>query len=98
MATFEYPSRSMRIEILEQERDLEIPVLEAVDNKLESLRCAFDVMSTMRDELQAKLDTAVEFSNEQAKLIEQLRGKPSEIEDLKVLLGKATEHANLLSA
>lgn len=51
MATFEYPSRSMRIEILEQERDLEIPVLEAVDNKLESLRCAFDVMSTMRDEL-----------------------------------------------
>lgn len=97
MATLDYPSKEQQAETLELELGLEIPVLEASDNELASLRSAYEAASTIRDEIQEKLKTAIAFSNEQAKLIEEIKEKPSEINELKVLLGKATERNNLLS-
>ena len=97
MATLDYPSKEQQADTLELELGLEIPVLEATDNELTSLRSAYEAACAIRDELQEKLKTAVAYSNEQAKLIEEIKEKPSEIDELKVLLGKATERNNLLS-
>jgi len=97
MATLDNPSKDQRADTLELEMGLEIPVLEANENELASLRSAYEAASSIRDELQEKLRTAVEYSNEQAKLIEDIKEKPSEIDELKVLLGKATERNNTLN-
>jgi chromosome segregation ATPase len=97
MATLDYPSKEQQADTIELELGLEIPVLGAADNELASLRSAYDAASNIRDELQEKLKTAVAYSNEQAKLINELKEKPSEINELKVLLGKTTVRNNLLS-
>ncbi|MBT8113065.1 MAG: hypothetical protein KJO47_05250, partial [Gammaproteobacteria bacterium] len=90
MATVDYPSKEQQADTLELEIGLEIPVLKASDNELASLRSAYEAASAIRDELQDKLRTAVEYSNEQARQIEEIKDKPSEVAELKALLGKIT--------
>ncbi len=97
MTTLDYLSKEQQADTHELELGLEIPVLEASENELASLRSAYEAASAIRDELQAKLKTAVEFSNEQARVIEDIKDKPSEVAELKALLGKATERNNILS-
>ena len=97
MPTLDNPSKSMQTEIMEQELDLEIPVLESVYTDLESLQAAYNAVSNIRNELQTKLDTAIEFSNEQAKLLEQYQTKVSQLDNLKKLLGESVERNNSLS-
>ncbi len=103
MSTLDYPSKKQHADILEQQADtlelelgLEIPVLEASNNELASLRSAYEAATSIRDDLQAKLKAAVEYSNEQAKIIDDIKDKPSEVDELKALLGKATERNNIL--
>ena len=76
MATIDTPSSDKAsAETLELEMDLEIPVLgiaEHKNNELESLRSAYEAATAIRDELQEKLKIAIEYSNEQAKVIKEL--------------------------
>ena len=97
MSTLDDPSNGVVIDEVEADLHTKIPKLESVENELESLRSALNTVSTIRDELQEKLDMAVDYANNQAKLIEQLWGKRSEIDEIKNFLGKATERSNLLS-
>ena len=97
MTTLDSPSKEQQADTHELELGLEIPVLGASENELASLRSAYEAASSIRDELQAKLKTAVEYSNEQAKLIDDIKDKPSENTELKTLLGKATQQNNTLS-
>ena len=96
MATLDYLSKEQQADTDELELGLEIPVLEASGNEIASLRSAYEAASAIREELQEKLKTAVEYSNEQAKLLDDIKDKPSEVAELKALLGKATERNNIL--
>jgi len=97
MSTLDDPSNGVVTDEVEADLHAKIPKLESVENELESLWSALNTVSTIRDELQEKLDMAVDYANNQAKLIEQLWGKRSEIDEIKNFLGKATERSNLLS-
>ena len=87
----------MQAETLEREITSGVSHTETQENKVELLREDYDSIKNSRDDLKIKLGIAVEHSKEQAKLIEQIRGKPSEIDELKALLGKITERNNLLN-
>ena len=97
MTTLDYPTKEQQADTHELELGLEIPVLEASENELVSLRSAYEAASSIRDELQTKLKTAVDYSNEQAKLMDKIQDKPSEVAELKTLLGKDTEQNNIVS-
>ena len=102
MTTLETSSKEQQDkDTLELEMDLEIPVLEVSKHstsELESLRSAYEAATAIRDELKQKLKVAVDYSNEQAKIIEEIKVIPSELEELKLLLGKTTENNNLLKS
>jgi len=97
MSTLKYTSKEQQADTQELELGLEIPVLEASGNELKNLRSAYEAASAIRDELQAKLKNAVEYSNKQAKVIDDIKDTPSEVAKLKALLGKVTERNNILS-
>lgn len=82
--------------IFEKEMDLKIPKLVPEDHELESLRYELENLNSANDRLQKKLEVAVEYSNNQTILVEQLRKELSEVSELKIYLGQATERNNML--
>ena len=97
MSEIDYlPDRVHAVE-LESQLSTKLSKTELLESELTLLRTELDAVNTIRKNLQVKLDAAVEYANNQAKQIQQLKAKPSEINELKVFLGKVTERNNFLN-
>ena len=94
-------ARRNRIEELENEVQTKVERITYLDRAIIGLRTNYDDVNSARDNIQDKLDTAVEYHSEQNQeqlaLVTEVGHKTKEIEELKVLLGKTTERNNFLN-
>ena len=94
-------ARRNRIEELEGELQTKIDRITYLDRAIIGLRTSYDDATSSRESIQDRLDTAVvhcsEQEQEQLALRAQLENKTEEVEELKTLLGKATEQNNQLN-
>lgn len=94
-------TRRNRIEELEDELKTKVDRITYLDRAIIGLRTSYNNVNSSRDDIQGKLDTAVDHCSdqdeEQLTLLVDLQNKTEEINELKALLGKTTEKNNTLN-
>ena len=93
----DYPYSSDNTSLINSESHSKVTHTISLQNELDSARNQVKLLESNRDELQQKLDDAIQYVNKNNSHINNDTAKLTEIRQLKVMLGKATERSNQLN-